>query len=325
MKAFYGVVIASLLLLAAVPLSQPIYSNNAYFNGPVKKVQQRIYGLNGHEVSDQYSPSGLPFSYRPPSINNVEFPAEKLLLEAFDMHFDIDGKLLFKKRYDGEGNRLSLQVKVVWDSLGEYEQIKHKIGREYRDVLDSVVRHYNPETHILTRFHWHRKPSTPWKAVPLETDSVLQIGDYPLLYFSDYKIISTHSASAWVDGSYRKILVVQKLEDSTKIDTILYHHKDNRVSRFSQFNAKEGYLADFDSLGRNKQIVRTELVGDQVNKVVRKVYNHDPANTNYFIESFHHKSSGDQRWTYNKTKSHYFFDRLGQQTRWESSIIKGYK
>ncbi|MEM6345181.1 MAG: hypothetical protein AAF927_14920 [Bacteroidota bacterium] len=315
MKAFYAVAMAFLLLLmASRPLFQDSYSHNPYFNGPVKKVQQRIYGINGHNVSSRYEPSGIPLCYCPPHMDNVELPTEALLLEAFDMYFDASGKRVVRKRYDGEGDDLELQVKTVWDSLGEYEQIKRKIGRDYSVSFDSVVRQYNPETHILRQYHWYRALDSAWRPLSLGTDSILQIGDYAVVHFDRYKILLTRSPNDLPDGTKRRVSAIQALDDSSKVDTILYQYKGDQIRRFSQFNAIDGYLVDYDEQDRKEVIIRTSYKADEESTIVRNLFNYDSLGSDYFIERIHNiKKNG--AWIVEDIKTHYYFDRYGQLSR----------
>lgn len=256
MKAFYAVVIASLLLLiAARPQAQVSHSQNPYFNGPVKRVQQRVYGLDRHKVGDFYIPSGIPFSYQLPRIGNKKMPVQNLLLEAFDMDFDRDGKTQIHSRYDGEGNELELQVKIVWDNLGQYEQIKRKIHQDYSISYDSVVRHYDPESHILTRYHWEKKPDSSWRALPLRGDSILQIGETQIIFFERQKVLRQEVLSELPKGIKRQLYIVQNPNDESSIDSIIYSYKGNQVFSYSAFTANIDFQISYDSLGRTLNLI----------------------------------------------------------------------
>ncbi len=317
MKAFYAVVpVILLLLVAALPLSQYSYSHNPYFNGPVKTVQQRVYGLNGHEVTEKFAPSGLPLSYAPPSMEDAKMLAEELLIEAFDMHFAASGKLIARKRYDGEGEDLELQVKTVWDSLGEYEQIKRKIDRNYSVSYDSVLRQYNPETHILRQYHWYRAQDSAWRPLPLGNDSILMIGDYAVLYFDRDKILLTESPNDLPDGTKRRVSAIQSLDNTSKVDTILYHFKGNKIQRFSQFNAIDGYLVDYDEQDRKEAIIRTSFKVDKESTIVRNIFNYDSLGSDYFIERIHALNQNG-KWAKENVKYHYYFDQYGRLSRLE--------
>ncbi|MFK7922982.1 MAG: hypothetical protein AB8H47_13545 [Bacteroidia bacterium] len=323
MKAFYAVGIGILLLLlAACPFNYTFQPSNLYFNGPVKKARQRIYGL-GINSTQERIPSVLPFHAATAQMPERTFPSKLLWLQAWDMQLDSLGRLISQTDYLGEGERIRLQnfVKYAWDSLGCYEQIRGEAYNRHSNTFDSSTRSYNPQTHIWKHRNWKRGDDTPWNPLPISADSIFQVGDFPIVYFSRDTVLKWFPDSVLTGEHQRLMLIKKQRYGAQRIDTILYQAKKGMFSRITVFSLNRESLRQYDQQGRLNLVIEKTFKPTKDSLWVRQLYQYDTIEPYYFVERYH-KFFAIGEWNIEIIKEQFNFDQQGRLINWEERLTK---